>query len=419
MDAVQRLSGDRAPGALWWLITGVGCLLLLTVAVPLSSAVYDVPLLVAFMAATTQCAALPVALVRPAVATLMQGAAITALALGGPVVDDVLWPVPVTGIVALCAHTAVLGLREGWRTAAAAWWFSVLLVLSLVVLDPNGRGVEVAGNSLIATTGSSVLVLVGTIAYRQRLLVRRQLLDARRDVELEQSRRALAEERTRIARELHDVVAHSMSVMHMQASTARFRLPQIGPEALDELDQIASTARVAMKEMRQILSVLRDADGAVLKAPAPQLAQLHELAEAAARAGTPTDVHLSPAAAAASLPGSVEVTAYRIAQEALSNVVRHAPGAQTTIDVDLDDAGALVVSVVNSPPTGALQPGGDVEDPGHTRAHLGLVGMRERVELVGGDLVHGPLPGGGFSVLAHLPAAGNVRARADQAGSRP
>ena len=392
---------DAAPAGLWLLVTGVAALLLLTATVPYTAAVYDVPVLLAFAAGTAQCLALPLALVQPRVATVLQFAAASVIALSGPVVPGELWPLPVTGIVALSAHVAITGLRERWSRAVLTWWASALLCIALVLVDPRGRGVEFASTTLILYTSNSVLVLAASIAYRQRGRVRQQLREARRDVQLEQSRRALVEERAGIARELHDVVAHSMSVIHMQAATAPYRRSDLDPATREEMAQIARAAKDAIGEMRQILTVLRDDRGASTE-PAPDLSRLPALADSAARAGSRTLLDLSPALAGRQVPPGVAVAAYRIAQEAISNVIRHSPGAVATIQVDIDDAAeSLVVTITNEAP--ANHPATEVTEDGGGRTRLGLLGMRERVQLLGGSLTHGPQPDGGFAVAARLP----------------
>jgi signal transduction histidine kinase len=392
-----------AATSLWWLVTGVGALLLLTVAVPVNAAVHDVPLLVAFLASTAQCAALPVALLHPRLATGLQLAGLVVLALTAQTVEGPLWPVSVTSTIALCGHVAVLGLRERWTLAVGTWWCSVLVAIGLVLVDPDGRGASATGVSLVAFTSQSVLVLAASIAYRRRDGVRRELAQARRDVELEQSRRALEQERTRIARDLHDVVAHSMSVVHMQASTAAYRLPDLDPRVRAEFAEIATAARSAMREMRQTLSVLRGQDDEVLTAPAPELARLPDLVAAASRAGHRVRCDIDPALGATVVPAGVGVTAYRVVQEALSNAVRHANGAGLSVEVTTARAGALLVTVTNEAPHRVTEDVEAVDEHGRRRAHLGLVGMRERVDLVGGQLEHGPTATGGYRVHARLP----------------
>jgi signal transduction histidine kinase len=198
---------------------------------------------------------------------------------------------------------------------------------------------------------------------------------------------ALAE-RARIARELHDVVAHQMSMVAVQAETARLTTPGMPVEGQQRLAEIGDTAREALTEMRRLLGVLRSDEAAQL-APQPGLDRVDELVSAARAGGS--SVRLTLSGAAAVLPPGVDLTAYRIVQEALSNARRHAPGAD--VDVTLGfGAGRLAIRVRDHGPG----PAGDID--GH-----GLQGMRERVAMVGGSLHTGAAPGGGFAVEADLP----------------
>jgi signal transduction histidine kinase len=246
---------------------------------------------------------------------------------------------------------------------------------------------------------------------RQRSRLAGELSAAQRDVAVEQARRALAEERTRIARELHDVVAHTMSVVHMQASTARFRLPDLGPEAAAELQQIAGSAKAAMAEMRQLLGVLRDDGADAPIAPTPTLADLPELVAGTARGGTAGRLTMDPALATREVPEIVQAAAYRVIQEALSNVVRHAPGAPATVDVRLAPEGHAIELTVTNPPVASPGPGLDTRNT--TRARHGLIGIRERAALLGGWSSAGPVPGGGWQVGAHLPMAAEASVATD------
>jgi signal transduction histidine kinase len=200
------------------------------------------------------------------------------------------------------------------------------------------------------------------------------------------------EERNRIARELHDVVAHSMSVIQVQASSAPYRLPQLDASAREEFADIATSARAAMREMRQLLGVLRSESVGVEEMPQPGVPQIGELVPPLERAGVMVAVHLDPALPA---DGVASAAAYRIAQESLSNVVRHAPGARVEVRAELIDH-SIALSVENSAPAGsaAVLPA----KGGH-----GIIGMRERAALLGGTMNAGPTTGGGYRVLAILP----------------
>lgn len=200
-------------------------------------------------------------------------------------------------------------------------------------------------------------------------------------------------ERARIARELHDVVAHHISMIAVQAETARLTTPELPAEGAQRLSAIGDTARAGLTEMRRLLGVLREDTGEPAeRSPQPGLAQLNELLDDA-RETTGTGTRLIVHGPPAPLDPGVELAAYRIVQEALTNARRHAPGA--AIDVDLhytDDALRLRVRDNGPGP------------PATPLAGHGLAGMRERAVAVGGQLYTGPAGGGGFLITALLPA---------------
>ena len=198
-------------------------------------------------------------------------------------------------------------------------------------------------------------------------------------------------ERARIARDLHDVVAHHVSAIAVQAETARLTTEGLPEEGRAHLEAIGQTARDALAEMRRLLGVLReDAQGEPGRDPQPSLARLNELVDTARGAGTP--VRLTLQGNVAPLPTGVDLCAYRILQEALTNARRHAPGA--AVDVKLDYAEDVLRLRVRDHGPGPASPDHD----GH-----GLLGMRERAIMVGGTLTAGAAEGGGFAVEAELP----------------
>ena len=205
-------------------------------------------------------------------------------------------------------------------------------------------------------------------------------------------REAVVEERQRIARELHDVVAHSISVVVLQTQAVRRRL---GPEHVreaEDLRAVEGAAREAMSEMRRLFGVLRADGEAASLAPQPGLGELPELLEASRRAGL--QVELEEAGEPRPLAPGLDLTAYRIVQEALTNARRHAGARRVLVRLERRPAGLeVLVRDDGSGPTGGA--------PGH-----GLIGMRERVALYGGTLEAGAADGGGFRVRAWLPAEG-------------
>ncbi len=230
------------------------------------------------------------------------------------------------------------------------------------------------------------------------------------------SRWAVAEERGRIARELHDVVAHSVSVMVVQAGAARRTLAVSPDQAATALGQIESTGRQALVELRRLLGLLRDGDpgdGAALT-PQPGLEHLESLAAAAREAGLPVEVAVE--GEPRPLPAGIDLSAYRIVQEALTNSLRHAGPARADVrvcygrevlEVQVTDDGRGGPGVVGDGGdliAVTIGPDGVLEVPGRRNGgRHGLIGMRERVALFGGTLEAGPRPGGGYRVAARLP----------------
>ncbi|HEX3922265.1 MAG TPA: sensor histidine kinase [Streptosporangiaceae bacterium] len=210
-------------------------------------------------------------------------------------------------------------------------------------------------------------------------------------------------ERARIARELHDVVAHYISMIAVQAETARETTPGLPAAGTQRLAEIAGTARAGLTEMRRLLGVLReDAGGAAARHPQPGLPQLAELIDAA-RETSGAGARLIVSGPVAAFDPSVELAAYRIVQEALTNARRHAPG--TAVDVELRyGEGTLLLQVRdNGPGPPAGHPAGNGQNGAGSPGH-GLTGMRERATAAGGSLRTATAPGGGFLVEATLPA---------------
>ncbi|MFD1542559.1 sensor histidine kinase [Nonomuraea guangzhouensis] len=268
------------------------------------------------------------------------------------------------------------------RPITVAVW--VLSFLAAWIVDPD---------SLYLVTVMVTVALLFGYNVRVRRNATARLAEEERRSRLAESAQAALEERARIARELHDVVAHHMSVIAIQAEAVP--LKAAGDPALLEagLAEIRSLSLEAIAELRQVLGVLRDQDGRADTAPQPGLDRLDELVSNARAAGLTVLVRrpepLGP------LPPAVGLSAYRIVQESLSNAMRHAPGATVTITVE-QDGDALRLRVANG---GGTAPGGPAG------AGQGLVGMRERAALLGGTLEAGPVDGGGFQVTATLPIA--------------
>ena len=297
------------------------------------------------------------------------------------------WPWGAGQILALLGAFCLAGIRQ--RRPALWWMWALTLIpwwLWLAVDVPNLDGP--AGATIVFTA-----VAVAVDSAGSRLRAQRALATQTERTEAERARRAVLEERTRIARELHDVVAHHMSLIAVRAETAPYRITGLSEPARAEFGALSEVAREALAEMRRLLGVLRHDQPAAL-APQPQLADLPALIDAARRAGV--SVELSAAPAVGRVPPGVGVCAYRIVQESLSNASQHAPGAAVTVSVG-QEAGAVLLRVANGPGEAAGPP-----EDGHGSGH-GLTGMRERVALLGGSLSAGPAPDGGFVVSAVLP----------------
>ncbi|MFE7171872.1 sensor histidine kinase [Streptomyces sp. NPDC057616] len=292
--------------------------------------------------------------------------------------------------------TCVYVLTRGGRTLLGG-----LLVVPYVIVALSGTQDATRVVAVLLATLASAAAATGVAHHaRSTALAHSATERAFADTLLEHAARG---ERARIARELHDVVAHHISMIAVQAENARLTTSGLPPEGAARFLAIGDTARTALTEMRRLLGVLReDARGTegtgTRRRPQPGLGQLMDLLdEARDAAGSTTRLIVSGPVAA--LDPGIEVTAYRIVQEALTNARRHAPGA--AVDVELRYGYTdLAVRVRDNGPGPAT-----AEAPGH-----GLLGMRERVATVGGTLHTGPAAGGGFLVEARLPVRGEATA---------
>ncbi|MEZ0069366.1 signal transduction histidine kinase [Streptacidiphilus sp. MAP12-20] len=297
------------------------------------------------------------------------------------------WPWGPPQLLALLGAFCLAGVR---RQRSAVWWMWALTMIPwglwLIVDIPNLNGP--ASATMVFTAVAIAVDSAGSRLRTQRALAMQTEL-----TDTERAERAVLQERTRIARELHDVVAHHLSLIAVQAETAPYRLGELPEPVRAEFGSLSEVAREALTEMRRLLGVLRQDQPAGL-APQPQLTELPALVDAARRAGV--QVELSAPPELGKLPVGVGVCAYRIVQESLSNASRHAPGAAVMVSVD-HEAGAVRLRVANGPGSTATRPGRE-----RGRGH-GLTGMRERVALLGGSLSAGPTPAGGFLVSVVLP----------------
>ncbi len=382
--------GERYLRAWMWVATSLLAFILVGVSVPLAATIYGVHLLAAFGTSLAMAGALPLAVRWPWLGAASATLSLAAFAMLSAGSEGAPWPWPVTTIVGQSALLIVLGLMRSWPLGLTTWIAGVVVTAPFAFVD--------SGAVASVVTAGVVTALAFAVAHllAQRRIIGGELFRAREHSAAEQQRRVLVEERNRIARELHDVVAHGLSIIHVQATSAPYRIDGLNDAARAEFGEIAASARAAMTEMRQLLGVLRSADAAAETAPQPGLAELPALATSVERAGVPVTLDLGDG-----LPesGLATTAAYRIVQEALSNVVRHAPGAPTHVSIEVL-AGELVVGVENDASTVGTDASGGADQSGGGH---GLIGIAERAALLGGRAEYGARPGGGYRVLATLP----------------
>jgi signal transduction histidine kinase len=378
----------------------------------------------------------------PVVLAASAGLAIVALAIGpypherlprlmlafllcSPIVLLRRWPAPVLALAAAAAGMAMalgnaplplsimLGLAMYFvasrlprrvsvpvGVAAAAVLGGALVYAAVAV-----RTAPVVGEALQGFLPLAAAWFIGdSVATRRRYLAGlAEQAQRKQAAEAERAQQEVREERVRIARELHDVVAHTLTVITVQAGVGRRLMAKRPEEAGAALESIEMIGRTAQDELRVVLGLLRDEEvGAAALAPAPRLVDLKELAENVRSFGTPvelrtsgTDRQLSPA---------LELSVYRVVQEALTNVVKHAPGARATVDVAVSDD-QVRIEVADDGGTSGCSPGED-DRPGGPGPGHGIVGMRERIGAFGGWLVAEPRADRGFRVLAEVPIEG-------------
>ncbi|HET9675611.1 MAG TPA: histidine kinase [Gaiellaceae bacterium] len=290
---------------------------------------------------------------------------------------------PMSFVLLMLVGLYSAGAHARGRSFAAAAF--VVVATTFVSMYQDGNSTNIGGFLFFAFFIGGPFVAGWVIRIRRE---REHSLVAERE---ERARAAVAEERTRIARELHDVVAHAVSVIVLQARGARHALDNEPRDAREAVDAIESTAAGALAEMRRLLGMLRADDETLALAPQPSLAGLEALAEQVREAGLPIELRIE--GEARELPPGVDLSAYRIVQEGLTNVLKHAgPRACARVLVRYGDE-QVEIEVADD---GAGGTNGDAA--GHR-----LLGMREHVTVFGGVFESGPRPDGGFTVRAHLP----------------
>ncbi|MGP9587791.1 histidine kinase, partial [Micrococcaceae sp. AOP34-BR2-30] len=395
----------RSAGEGWfWLMSIFVGVVLVAIGWPVTAVVYGMPAVVAMLLALTSSGALVLAVSKPIPAIVL---GLVSSAAGIVLTADVtgeVWPWAVTSILALLFLHLIIGMRHSWLHLVILWSLSTVLgALSLTMPHAGGLSGALANviTTVSLTAGISIVAVIGNLWIRGRTQ-----LATERQLSAEQlAKRQELEERNRIAQELHDVVAHSMSVISVQATTARYRLPELDQRSVEEFDSIAGSARQALTEMRGLLAILRGGRDADL-APQPTIDDIPGLVEATRGSGA--EVELEFSAEPIEINPTTGLTAFRLVQEALSNALRHAPGAPVRVSVRTDEW-QLSVSVVNGVPgstdSGTNHPGSGQPDGGHLGGGFGLKGMRERVEALDGTLQVGPTAEGGFEVKATLPTS--------------
>jgi len=313
---------------------------------------------------------------------------------------------PLTVATIVSAVVATASLMGYWPEFAAMLWIAVysaaaytgrdrlirvllpvalLTSVAISVGERWDRGLNWVDvlTDLVVTFGLPFLLGRMTFNRRRRIVRDREVA----------TREAVAAERAAIARELHDVVAHHMSVMVVQAGAARAVNASDPAAAAEALRQIEASGRTGLAEMRRLLEVLKAEENGDGREPQPGLARLDELLNSMRASGLPVEAVVE--GARRPLPPGVDLSAYRIVQEALTNALRHAGGASARVVVRYEPD-ALELEIADDGP-------GPTEDPEASGGH-GLIGMRERVQLFGGELDAGPRAGGGFLVRARLPS---------------
>lgn len=378
-----------------WITAGYSAAILVAVGWPVLSSIYSVHVAIAMVLVIGQAAALLLAIRLPAIAITVATVVPAVTALVASIHPEVPWPWPVSMLIVQSGIVLIVALRHRWPWAITAWLLPQLAVIATV---PAGSGfTSGAVTNLVVSASISLGVVLLGIVIRAFAADRGALVEERRaNAELDAKQRELAA-RNLVARELHDVVAHSMSVVSIQANTAKYRIPGLDAAAEAEFAAIAQSSRQALTEMRSLLATLRAPEGTAPLVPQPTLADLPALIETSRQSGATIAFRADGCAdgdASAQVPAATALTAYRIAQEALSNAMRHSPGADIDVTIAVTDP-EITVAVTNGPPS--LPAGGA---PG---SGSGLSGLSERVAVLGGTIAAGPTADGGFSVRATLP----------------
>jgi signal transduction histidine kinase len=304
--------------------------------------------------------------------------------------DNSLVPFDFIAFLAGSAAVFLLAQLRDWRQAVAGLAMAFGVEAIVVRNDPRGQLGQFIFVSLIFTVVWVVGFTLGR-KFAEANEAKERATRAEREREA-RARAAVADERARIARELHDVVGHSVSVMTVQASGVRRLLRPEQEREREALLIVERTGREALAEMRRMVGVLRRPEEAPALAPQPSLEHVDRLVEQTREAGLPVELRVE--GEATELPAGVDLTAYRLVQEGLTNALKHARATRAEVVVNYGDSQIEVMVLDDGSGVGNGDGGGH-----------GLVGMRERVSVYGGELDAGPRPGGGFRLRARLPLA--------------
>ncbi|SMF71586.1 Signal transduction histidine kinase [Streptomyces sp. Amel2xC10] len=307
-------------------------------------------------------------------------------ALGGTFGD---WPWSPPSFVSHLLVLTVVAIRTRPRTAAWMWLLTAFYGFVSETVFPTYSGSNVAPMLVF-----SAIVLLAVTVWHIRRQAEEDVSAQQTVTAVERSRRTLLEERTTIARELHDVVAHHMSVVAIQAEAAPYRVENPPEELERAFAVIRENAVAALTELRRVLGVVRAEDYEAPDTPQPTLADLEGLLSNVRETGLAVEKTVT--GAVRELPQGVELSAYRIVQEALSNSLRHAPGAGARVEIGYV-LGGLGLRIVNDPP-----PNPSLVKPSPGAGH-GITGMRERVTMLNGEMTAEPTPQGGYEVTVFLP----------------
>ncbi|GAB4084880.1 hypothetical protein GCM10028784_15100 [Myceligenerans cantabricum] len=394
MRALTRTDGvtvspERRAVVWLWTVVSVGTVVLVAVGWPLTASGYGTHPSAAMAGTLLHCAAAPLAVRWPwaGLGASIAGALILIPITAGAA-PEWPWPWPVTVLLAHCLTVFVLALRHSWYWAASLWSAGAMLTVLAPAAIHHDADDAVVANGVVLLSVSGAFALVGLLVRLWIASVGR-VEEAQRLSAAEVTRRRELEERNRIARELHDIVAHSMSVITVQATTARYRRAGLDDGVQQEFEEIAASSRRALGEMRGLLGILRGHDTAPT-APLPGLPDVAGLVDSTRASGA--DIAYS--GTDAEVPEAVGLTAFRVVQEALSNALRHAPGSSVVVTVS-EDGHDVTVRVTNTAPERVAEPA-----PG---ARLGLAGIRERVGALRGSVTAGETAGGGFELTAVIP----------------